>query len=178
MKNKFTRFFKIFFSRSVILCIGICLGILLCRAYSMHTRTQSICREVEQLGMLVNNYHTALEREEEPVAQTYQQLRITSGAMTARLHDNYGAPPYDEAALRYLYGMAHYINKIALENLTAEEWTALFSDAEAAIKIYGMDLEDPNLLLDELDMLLEGKIFPAKFLTSYTILGNAEVDPF
>ena len=106
MKEKGIRFLKIVFSRAVILCIGICLGFLLCRGHAIHTHTQSICREAKQLGMLVNNYHTAIEQGQEPVAATYQQLRITSGAMTARLHDNYGAPPYEDAALRYLYGMA------------------------------------------------------------------------
>ena len=167
MKNKFTRFFKIFFSRSVILCIGICLGILLCRAYSIHTRTQSICREVEQLGMLVNNYHTALEREEEPVAQTYQQLRITSGAMTARLHDNYGAPPYDEAALRYLYGMACYFNRIDLNEFTEDDWDTFFEDTMLLREIYLNGNCSPDELFPTLNNTLEKTAILQAFIDSY-----------
>ncbi|MBQ8143631.1 MAG: hypothetical protein IJ452_00275 [Butyricicoccus sp.] len=139
---------------------------------------ESMLQEVRMIGLRLISCQKALERGEEPDPFIYQELRITSGAMIARIYDAYGDPEYDRPSLNYLFGMAHYINKIALENLTIEEWNTLFSDAEAVVKIYGMDLEDPDLLLDELDKLLEGRIFPAKFLTSYTILGNAEVDPF
>lgn len=134
---------------------------------------ESMLQETRMIGLRLISCQKALERGEEPDPFIYQELRITSGAMIARIYDAYGDPEYDRPSLNYLFGMAHYINKIALENLTAEEWNTLFSDAEAAVKIYGMDLEDPDLLLDELDKLLEGKIFPAKFLTSYKIL-NAE----
>ena len=89
--------------------------------------------------------------------------------MIARIYDGYGETDYDRLSLKYLFGLAHYLNRGALENLTAEEWEQLFVDAEAAIEIYRTDLEDPNLLLDELDKLLDGKPFPAAFLNSYNI---------
>ena len=148
------------------------------RSIAVDRIEESMLEETRLIGLRLITCQQALERGEEPAPFVFQELRITSGAMIARIYDAYGEPNYDRLSLKYLFGMAHYMNKVALENLTVEEWNTLFADAEAAIKIYGMDLEDPNLLLDELDKLLEGKPFPSNFLTSYTILDDAEVDPF
>lgn len=167
MKAKCIHLLKITFSRTAILCIGICLGILFCRGYFIHSRTQSICREVKQLGMLVNNYHTALEREQEPVAQTYQQLRITSGAMTARLHDNYGAPPYKDAALRYLYGMACYFNKIDLNEFAEEDWDTFFEDTMLLREVYLNGNCSADELFTTLNSSLDEVPIPQAFIDSY-----------
>lgn len=140
------------------------------RSIAVDRIEESMLQETRMIGLRLISCQKALERGEEPDPFVYQELRITSGAMIARIYDGYGEPDYDRPSLKYLFGMAHYLNKVALENLTTEEWNTLFADAEAAIKIYGMDLEDPNLLLDELDKLLEDKSFPAKFNNSYTIL--------
>ncbi|MBQ8143667.1 MAG: hypothetical protein IJ042_02580 [Butyricicoccus sp.] len=167
MKDKCIRFLKMFFSRTVLFCIGICLGIVLCRGYFIHTRTQSICREVKQLGMLVNNYHTAIERGHEPVTATYQQLRITSGALTARLHDNYGAPPYKDPGLGYLYGMACYFNKINLTEFGEEDWDIFFEDTMLLREIY----LNRNCSADELfptpNRSLDDVPIPQAFIDSY-----------
>ncbi|MBQ8143630.1 MAG: hypothetical protein IJ452_00270 [Butyricicoccus sp.] len=167
MKDKCIRFLKMFFSRTALFCLGICLGILLCRGYFIHTRTQSICREVKQLGMLVNNYHTAIERGHEPVASTYQQLRITSGAMTARLHDNYGAPPYEDAALRYLYGMACYFNKIDLNEFTDEDWETFFEDTMLLREVYLNGNCSADELFPTLNRSLDDVPIPQAFIDSH-----------
>ena len=130
---------------------------------------QSMFREADGIGLRLINCKQAVEKGEAPDPDLCYQLRLYGGAMIARIYDGYGEPDYDRLSLKYLFGLAHYLNRNALENLTAEEWDQLFADAEAVIEIYRMDLEDPNLLLDELDKLLEGKPFPAAFLTSYDI---------
>lgn len=140
------------------------------RSIAVDRIEESMLNESRSIGLRLMNCRQAVERGEEPAAFVYQELRITSGAMIARIYDGYGEPDYDRASLKYLFGLAHYLNKIALENLTTEEWNTLFADAEAIIELYRMDLSDPNILLDELDALLEDNPFPANFLTSYTIL--------
>ena len=130
---------------------------------------QSMLKETRGIGLRLINCKQAVEKGESPDPDLCYQLRLYGGAMIARIYDGYGEPDYDRLSLKYLFGLAHYLNRGALENLTAAEWQQLFVDAEAAIEIYRTDLEDPNLLLDELDKLLEGKPFPAAFLAAYDI---------
>lgn len=174
-------FFQNTKAKGIILCLALIASFVLGysmgnpssemkNAISIDRVSPSLLQEAESIGLRLINCKQAIDRGEEPAPFLYQELRINSGAMITRLYDGYGAPEYDRPSLKYLFGMAHYINKVALENLTNEEWNTLFADAEAVIDIYRMNLDNPYTLLDELDKLLEGKPFPAAFLNSYTIL--------
>lgn len=169
-------------ARGVVLCLALAASFALgysinnpgpefYRSIAVDRIEQSLYEETMQIGLLMSNYETAQKYDQEKVEETFQQLRITSGAMIARLYDGYGEPEYDRHSLNYLFGMAHYLEKICLENLTEEEWSALFADMDAIIQLYRTDTATESTLLDELDALLADKSIPIpdNFLTSYHI---------
>ena len=141
------------------------------RSITVDRIEESMLQETRMIGLRLISCQKAFERGEEPDPFVYQELRITSGAMIARLYDGYGEPEYDRHSLNYLFGMAHYLEKICLENLTEEEWSALFADMDAIIQLYRADTATESTLLDELDALLADKSIPIpdSFLTSYHI---------
>lgn len=137
------------------------------RSMQMDNIEQSLYSETMQIGALMNNCQTAHEAGLEKAEASFQQLRITSGAMIARIYDGYGDPKYDRESLNYLFDMAHYLNEICLENLTAAEWDALFADSEALLALYRSDTVSKDTLLDELDTLLETHPYSDRFRTSF-----------
>lgn len=137
------------------------------RSMQMDNIEQSLYSETMQIGALMNNCQTEHEAGLEKPAASFQQLRITSGAMIARIYDGYGDPMYDRESLNYLFGMAHYLNEICLENLTDEEWDALFADSEALLELCRSDTVSKDTLLDELDTLLETHPYSDRLRTSF-----------
>lgn len=137
------------------------------RSMQMDNIEQSLYSETMQIGALMNKYQSCQEAGTEKPTASFQQVRITSGAMIARIYDGYGDPMYDRESLNYLFGMAHYLNEICLENLTAAEWDALFADSEALLALYRSDTVSKDTLLDELDTLLETHPYSDRLRTSF-----------